>query len=79
MDMQFSVCVFGGRKEGRMDGWIDGCCVNNGGRECGGGRSAFPAMQAKYRQHLGKIGLRGLGCLVCWLLACLMGGWMDGL
>ena len=23
MDMQFSVCVFGGRKEGRMDGWMD--------------------------------------------------------
>ena len=24
-------------------------------------------------------GLCGLGCLVCWLFACLIGGWMDGL
>ena len=31
------------------------------------------------RQHLGNTGLCGLGYLVCWLLASLMGGWMDGL
>ena len=63
-----------------MDGWMDGCCVDKDGTGCGGGRSAFPAMQTKYRQHLGKNRVAWfVGCLVCWLLACLMGGWMDGL
>ena len=58
---------------------MDGCSVDKGATGCGGGRSAFPAMQTKYRQHVGKTGLRGVGCLVYWLLACLMGRWMDGL
>ena len=56
-----------------MDG-CDGRCANKGGRGCGGGRSAFPALTAFGESTQ----LRGLGCLVCWSLACLMGGWMDG-
>ena len=62
--------------DGWMDGWMDGCCVNKGGRGCGGGRSAFPAMQTKYRQHLGKT--QGCVVLVAWFVGCLV-GWMDGL
>ena len=30
----------GGWTDGRTDGWMDGCCVSQGGRGCGGGRSA---------------------------------------
>ena len=51
------------------DGWMDGCCVNKGGRGRGAGRSAFPAMQTKYRQHLGKhrvVWFWLLGLLVAW-------------
>ena len=48
---------------------MDGCCVNKGGRGRGAGRSAFPAMQTKYRQHLGKhrvVWFWLLGLLVAW-------------
>ena len=55
-----------------MDGWMDGrldrCCVNKGGRGCGGGRSASPTMRTKYRQHLGKHRVVWFWLLVCWLL-----------
>ena len=60
-----------------MDGWRDGCCVDKGGTGCGGGRSAFPAMQTKYRQHLGKNRVAWFGLLGL-LVACLFDGWMDG-
>ena len=54
---------------------MDGCCVDKGGTGCGG-RSAFSAMQTKYRQHLEHrvawFGLLGL------LVSCLFDGWMDG-
>ena len=66
-----------GWMDGRTDGWMDGCCVDKAGRGAGGGRSAFRAMQTKYRQHLGKNRVawcRLLGLLV----ACLFDGWMDG-
>ena len=70
MDMQFfCLCAW------LMDGWMDGCCVDKGGTGCGG-RSAFSAMQTKYRQHLEHrvawFGLLGL------LVSCLFDGWMDG-
>ena len=65
--------------DGRTDGWMDGCCVDKGGTGCGGGRSAFPAMQTKYPQHLGKNRVAWFGLLGL-LVACLFDGWMiDGL
>ena len=64
MNMQlFCLCAW------LMAGWMDGCCVDKGGTGCGGGRSAFPAMQTKYRQHLGETELRGL---VAWFVGCLL-------
>ena len=68
-----SVCLLvgwtDGRTDRRTDGWMDGCCVNKGGRGCRGGRSASPAMQTKYQQHLGKT-----RSYVVWLLGLLVAG-----
>ena len=72
MDMQFFlfVCLVDGWMDGWMDRWMDGCCVNKGGRGCGGGRSAN--------------GMGGFDCLACWLLgwfvglAALLLGWLVG-
>ena len=73
----YAIFLFVYLVDGRLDGWMDGWkegrmdrrCVNKGGRGCGGGRSAFPAMRTKYRQHLGKhrvVWFWSLGVLVAW-------------
>ena len=51
-----------------MEGWMDGCCVNKGGRGCGGGRSASPQCEPSIDSIWENTGLCGFGCLVCWLL-----------
>ena len=51
------------------DGCINGWSVNKGGRGCGEGRSASPAMRTKYRQHVGShrvVSFWLLGLLVAW-------------
>ena len=60
--------------DGWMDGWMDGRCeIKAGG---GAGEGAAPPHNAnQVSTAFGKnTGLCGLGCLVCWLLACLMDG-----
>ena len=61
----------GGRAGGRTDGRMDGCCVSQGGRGCGGGRSAtgWVVLVAWF-----------VGCLVgllAWPRCCLV-GWSAG-
>ena len=58
----FCVCAW------LMDGWMDGCYINKGGRGCGGGCNVSPTMRTKYRQNLGKYRVVWFGYLVWWLL-----------
>ena len=82
MDMQFFlfVCLV----DGWMDGWMDGCCVNKGGRGCGGGRSAtgWVVLVAWFVGCLVGLLVWPRCCVVCWSVGwhsvdgC-MDGWMD--
>ena len=60
-----------------MDGWM----LSKQRREGVRGRAQrLPRNGNQISTAFGEnTGLCGLGCLVCWLLACLMGGWMVGL
>ena len=65
------VCLVDGWMDGWMDGRTDGCCVSQGGRGCGGGRSAtgWAVLVAWF-----------VGCLVgllAWPRCCLV-GWSAG-
>ena len=71
-----------GRTDGRMDGWMDGCCVSQGGRGCGGGRSAT-GWVVLVAWLLVAWWVCWLGRVVAWLVGRLvgtplMGAWMDG-